>query len=108
MKRLIPLMVAFLSLFTGCADHYYRVKEDTVHIYIRKSDAKVIYFASSLDGYALHKAKKIDNHTWEVTAPAYVEFKYFCIADGVIYLPPCRFKEYDDFGTENCIYIPGM
>jgi len=32
----------------------------------------------------------------------------FLIADGVIYLPPCRFKEYDDFGTENCIYIPGM
>ena len=108
MKTCLPLIVVLLTLFTGCAEHYYRVKQDTVHIYIKKPDAKVIYFASSLDGYGLHKAKKIANHTWEVTAPAYVEFRYFCIADGVMYLPACRFKEYDDFGSENCIYIPGM
>ena len=108
MKKSLPFIFTFLAIFTGCADHYYRVKEDTVHIYIRKSDAKVIYFASSLDGYGLHKAKKIDNRTWEVTAPAHVEFKYYCIADGVMYLPPCRFKEYDDFGSENCVYIPEM
>ncbi|UCF83074.1 MAG: hypothetical protein JSV50_18120 [Desulfobacteraceae bacterium] len=109
MKSCIPLLiVALLSLFTGCTDHYYRVKQDTVHIYIKKPDAKVMYFASSLDGYRLHKAKQIDNHTWEVTAPAYVEFKYFCIADEVLYVPSCRFKECDDFGAENCVYIPEM
>ena len=107
MKIFIPLTVVLLSLFTGCADQYYRVKEGAVHIYI-KNDARVIYFASSLDGFKLRKAKKIDKNTWEVRAPAYIAFRYFFMADGVIYLPPCRFKEYDDFGSENCIYVPGM
>ena len=32
----------------------------------------------------------------------------FYIVDGAVYLPQCRLKEQDDFGSANCLYIPGM
>ena len=53
-------------------------------------------------------AKKIAPWTWLVTIPAGSEFTYFYIADGAVYLPPCCFTEKDDFGSENCLFIPDM
>ncbi|MDA3832294.1 MAG: hypothetical protein PF495_02760 [Spirochaetales bacterium] len=109
MKKYALLVVAVLFVFTGCAgSHFYKVKEDVVHIYLKNPDAKVVYFASSLDGYKPVRAKKINDKIWEVIVPAYVEFKYFYIVDGNVYLPSCRLKENDDFGSHNCIYVPGM
>ena len=64
--------------------------------------------SSSVDGYQLHQAEKIDSKTWLVTMPVGSEFTYFYIIDGIAYVPPCRFKEKDDFGSENCIFIPEM
>ena len=79
-----------------------------VSIYLKKDDAEVVYFSYSLDGYELHEADKIDDDTWEVRVPCSEEFKYFYIVDGDVYVPACRITEKDDFGSENCIFVPGM
>jgi len=79
-----------------------------VELYLKRPDATIVAFASSLDGYQLHQAEKRDSSTWKVTVPAYREFTYFYIVDGALFLPSCEFKEKDDFGATNCIYIPGL
>jgi hypothetical protein len=109
MKRCVLLTLAILFVLTGCAGHhYYRVEENAVRIYLRIPDAQAVYFASSLDGFEPVKAEKNTDETWEVRVPKDVEFTYFYIVDGAVYVPMCTFKEYDDFGSENCIYIPNM
>ena len=108
MGRYLLLTVVALSVFTGCVSHYHRAKGDWVHLYLKKPGAAVVFFASSLDGYELHRAKKIDDVTWEITIPARSEFTYFYTVDGVPFVPSCRLKENDDFGSKNCLYIPGM
>jgi hypothetical protein len=101
--------VVFLLVLTGCGGgHYYQEKEGMVSIYLNRADAEMVYFSSSLDGYQLHKADKIDDDTWEFRVQSSEEFKYFYIVDGDVYVPPCRITEKDDFGSENCIYVPGM
>ena len=45
---------------------------------------------------------------WEVTLSLGDEFRYFYMADGALVLPPCRYKEKDDFGSENCIFVPNL
>jgi hypothetical protein len=108
MKRLITATL-FLSIgLTGCANHFYQVKESLIHIYLEKPEAYTVSFASSEDGYKLRQAKKIDSRTWLVTMPVGLEFTYFYVIDGIAYVPSCRFKEKDDFGSENCVFIPDM
>jgi len=108
MGRRILLIAGILLLCTGCGKHYFRLNGDTLHMYLKKSDAKSVYFSSSLDGYELHRARQVAATTWEVTLPANGEFTYYYIVDGTVYLPPCRLKEYDDFGSENCVYAPDL
>jgi hypothetical protein len=69
-------------------------------------DAKIVQFASSVDNYHVHDILKSEPGFWEVSIPRQLEFKYFYIVDGVTYIPDCRFKEQDDFGKQNCIYLP--
>ena len=108
MRRYFLIVLAALFFLWGCAPHYYRVKGDMVHIYLKKPEAKVVLFASSRDGFKLHRAKRIDSETWEITTRASGEFRYFYIVDRAVYVPECRLKEQDDFGSANCLYSPGM
>ena len=108
MKRVFFAFIIYGWFLCGCSLHYHDVKDDQVHLYIKESPAGVVYFANSSDGFKLHQAVKIDHTTWEVIVPASREFSYFYIIDNKIFLPDCRFKEIDDFGQENCIYIPDM
>jgi hypothetical protein len=108
MKKYFLLSILVFSVFTGCAHHYYRVKGGAVELYLKRPDAITVAFASSLDGYQLHQAEKRDSSTWKVTVPAYREFSYFYVVDGALLLPSCKFKEKDDFGAINCIYVPGL
>jgi hypothetical protein len=100
-------MISFLFL-TGCAGHYCRKNNGTLNIFLKMPAAQQVYFLSSLDGYKPRKAMRIDGHTWQIDAPAQTEFKYFYKVDGTVYLPNCRMMEQDDFGSNSCIYIPGM
>ncbi len=108
MIKYAVLIGAAAVILTGCASHYYRVNDGMVHMYLKKPDVRIVYFASSLDGFDFHRAWKKDRTTWEVVVPADVEFKYFYMIDGEFYIPPCRNKESDDFGSENCLYAPGL
>ena len=102
-------IVSLLFVLAGCGTgHYHIVEEENVRIYLNNPDADLVYFASSLDGYELHEAIRIDDDTWEVQVPSDSEFKYFYVVDGVFYVPACRMTEKDDFGSENCIYVPEM
>jgi len=106
MRRYIPLLLLAPMLLFGCASHFYTIKTGAVHVYLRASDADNVFFASSLDGYALHELTKNGDGLWETSIPAQYEFRYFYIVDGQVFVPPCRLRERDDFGSENCLYCP--
>ena len=101
-------MVAVSLLCAGCATHYYRIEADGVNLYLRMPEAKIVYFATSLDEFGLYRTKRLESGIWQVAVPATREFTYFYKVDGSIYLPDCKLKEKDDFGDENCIFMPDM
>ena len=108
MKRLIMFSFLWMIGLGGCTSHYHRIEADMLRIYLKNSEAQKIYFSCSLDRFELRPARKIDSKTWMVSLPADREFTYFYIADEEIFLPACRFTELDDFGSRNCIFIPGQ
>ncbi|MEJ2099261.1 MAG: hypothetical protein P8X68_04710 [Desulfobacterales bacterium] len=108
MKKCLLFLMSALLIFTGCAGHYYRKNNGTLSIFLKMPNARRVYFLSSLNGYKPQKAIRVNDRTWQIDAPAQTEFKYFYKVDGKVYLPNCRLKEQDDFGSQNCIYIPGM
>ena len=99
----------FLLILAGCGGgHYTKSEGNILRMFLSLNDAKEVYFASSLDGFELHKANKTNDKTWEIRILANSEFKYFYVVDGSVYVPACRMTEEDDFGSENCVYVPGM
>ena len=101
-------MIAVSLLGAGCATHYYKMNADKVNLYLRMPEAKIVYVSTSLDEFALYRTNKLASGIWEVAMPATREFTYFYKVDGSIFLPDCKLREKDDFGDENCIFIPGM
>ena len=107
MKTLIlHLTVASLCLAGCTATHYHKRQSDRVTFYLKAPAAKGVVFASSLDAYSPHLARRVDGSRWAVSAAAGSEFRYFYIVDGAVYVPECQFYERDDFGSLNCIYVP--
>lgn len=104
------LFMVFLltGALSGCAHHYYCYEGSVVTIYLKAPDAESVSFASSLDGFALHPARKIDRKTWAFSLPDDSQFSYFYVIDGSVFIPECDYRENDDFGSANCIFIPGM
>jgi hypothetical protein len=107
MMSLLARFLAVAFLITGCADHSYRREDDQVHFRLRNGYAREVLFSSSLEGFGLQRAQKMDETTWEVTVPNGGEFTYFYIIDGKVHLPDCPYREKDDFGAYNCLYKPG-
>jgi hypothetical protein len=108
MKPLLTVALILIFSLAGCSNHYYRIKSDSLHLYLKKPGAKTVLFAFSKDSYEPHLALRVNSTTWEVTVPADVEFRYFFIVDGAVFLPSCQFTEKDDFGFKNCIFVPGL
>lgn len=105
-RFILVSLVWLLAGFSGCATPpQYKIDGTRLHLYLQKPDAREVYFASSIDAFVLHPAQMNENGTWEAVIPLGHEFRYFFIADGSVTLPPCRYKEKDDFGSENCIFI---
>jgi len=107
MKRLLLFSLLVFAL-AGCARHYYRLDDGSIRIFLRAPQASSVYFASSLDNFELHPADKSGSGTWVVSVDSDTQFSYFYVIDGQPYVPECTYKEYDDFGGENCVFIPGM
>ncbi|MBL4903805.1 MAG: hypothetical protein JKY62_14305 [Desulfocapsa sp.] len=107
MLRRWLVMGGMLWLCAGCASHHYITNNhDSVTLYLRLADADHVQFASSIDKYELHDSRKNGLGFWEINQAITPGSKYFYIVDGVAYIPDCRFKENDDFGSENCLYQP--
>ncbi len=96
-----------LFIFGGCAAHYHRVDKNGMTLYLRLPSAENVILFSSLDGFSPHTAQWRDGK-WVNSLPADREFRYFYQVDGQLFIPECRLKEKDDFGFENCVYVPGL
>ena len=96
-----------LSLVSGCAPHHFITSEtDVVTVYLDAPKASKVIFVSSVDNFREHATHKNANGLWAIGNLANREFQYFYIVDGRSYVPECRYREKDDFGTDNCIYQP--
>lgn len=107
MKKLVFLLLVSVLLSAGCARHYHRIEDGTLEMFL-KAKASSVLFASSLDNYTPVPAVRTGRETWVVSVPAGREFSYFYVIDGAVFVPECTYRESDEFGSENCIYIPGM
>jgi hypothetical protein len=107
-KQVSFLLLIVGVMLTGCASHDYVEKNNQLYLSLNKPEAKTVYFASSLDGFRLHRMERLGGNKWQIVVPAGRELRYFYIVDDLVFTPPCRFKERDDFGTENCVYVPEM
>ena len=108
MRPMLLLITAIFMLFNGCATHYYRVKPEGLEIILKMAEAKKVELVCTNELFGIHRARRIDREMWAVTLPSHREFSYFYLVDGAGYLPDCPLRETDDFGSENCIYHPGM
>ena len=98
-------LILAISTVAGCTTHYYKTQNDLVSIYLKKN-AQQVYFASSIDRYTLHPIDRNGKGCWEIQVSGNEAFRYFYVVDGKVYVPDCRFKEFDDFGMQNCIFMP--
>ena len=108
MKRLILQLAAVTFCLAGCAaTHYHERQTGRVPFYLRAPGAEKVEYVSSLDAYSPHQASKLSGSRWAVSVVPNSEFRYFYIVDGSVYLPECELYENDDFGSRNCVYVPG-
>ena len=108
MKRLILQLAAAALCLAGCAAaHYQERQPGRVTLYLKAPGAEQVEFVSSLDAFNPQRANRLEGSRWAVTVAANSEFKYFYIVDGAVFLPECEFYEKDDFGSRNCVFVPG-
>ena len=84
MKRLSLLLLIVGVMLAGCASHDYVVKNSQLYLSLKKPDAKTVHFASSLDGFTLHRTERLGATDGKSVVPAGNEIKYFYIVDGLV------------------------
>ncbi len=108
MKSLAPL-VFFMGFLAGCQPrHHVTFQAETVTLHLWLPEAASVQFASSIDSYTLHQAKRDRDGSWSVGSLPNQEFQYFYLVDGKPFIPDCRFRQSDDFGAMNCRHLPAM
>jgi len=102
------LALVFLAgALQGCVpQHSVTIHAETVTLALQAPKATSVQFASSADQYALHTATSNGDGIWFINGLANREFQYFYLVDGKLFIPDCRFRQNDDFGTTNCRYLP--
>jgi hypothetical protein len=96
-----------LLLIGGCApQHTVVVQRNSVVLALHLPGVDEVGFASSLDQFTVHQARKGQHGQWVIAGLPNREFQYFYLVDGKVLLPECRFTIRDDFGTLNCRYLP--
>ena len=107
MTRYLIALGILCGALAGCATHYSRTtgSGQTVLV-LRRPQAGRVQLAASVDGYRLHDASRCLFGAWTVRVPAAGEFQYFYVVDGTVYRPDCRYRQIDDFGSQNCIHQP--
>ncbi|MGD8837493.1 MAG: hypothetical protein PVJ19_21310 [Desulfobacteraceae bacterium] len=105
--RIIPIVLFLFSIIIGCASHYYRTDDNGVILHLREPKTASVTLFTSADGFLPNAAERRGG-TWVNRISSDGQFSYFYKVDGELYTPDCRFKEMDDFGLKNCIYVPGL
>jgi hypothetical protein len=103
---LVAVLAAAFVMAGGCAGHYHVIQSDHVDIYLTASQAQSVILVISSDPFQQIQALRDDSGQWRVSLKRLNEFKYFYLVDGQAYLPDCRLKENDDFGSNNCVFSP--
>ncbi len=98
--------ILLLSVSACTSDHYIARQSKGVTIYLDAPKASKVIFVSSADSFKEHTTHKDYRGLWTISNLADREFDYFYIVDGRVYVPACRYKEKDDFGAANCVYVP--
>lgn len=101
----MPLLILALTNSACAPKHYVQMQEDTIAFYYECPNAAEVLFASSIDRYSLHRARKVNGDTWEVIVPRVKSFSYFYLVDDKLALPDCLFTLLDDFGSRNCLFV---
>ena len=108
MNRLTLKFLAAAICLAGCATAHYQEREPgRVTLYLTAPGAEKVEFVSSLDAFNPHRASRLRGFRWAVTVATNTEFRYFYIVDGAVFLPECELYEKDDFGSRNCVFVPG-
>ncbi len=105
---LLPVVSLVLIFLAACQPrHFAQIEDEAISLYLTKPDAHQVQLGSSIDRFTLHSAVNRDG-VWEVTLPYRGEFEYFYLVDGQLFLPECRVRVSDDFGSKNCLFVPNM
>jgi hypothetical protein len=103
----IPILAAVL-VGGGCTAHHHAVKNGQVEMYLTAPQAQSVILVIAGDPFQKVPASRDASGTWKVTLNPSSDFKYFYIMDDEAYLPDCRMKEQDDFGSDNCVFTLRM
>ena len=103
---LIVLVAVFSIAIGGCAAHYHVIDSGHVEMYLRAPQAQLVVLVVSSDPFQEVQARRGDSGMWKATLNRQSEFTYFYLVDGKAYLPECRLREHDDFGSSNCVLSP--
>jgi hypothetical protein len=106
MKHPIVAVLAAVIMAGGCSSHYHSVRDGHVDVYLKAPEVQSVSLVISGDTFEQVPAARTLLGDWKATINKTVEFRYFYLVDGKVYLPDCRLKERDDFGADNCIYSP--
>lgn len=107
MTRSVYSILVLLLGLNACAAHSSKQsRPEPITFSLHKPLARNVQFLSSLDGYQGHETRRTVLGFWEIQIPAGKNFSYFYEVDGSPYLPDCQFKEFDDLGTQSCLYLP--
>ncbi|MBT4287127.1 MAG: hypothetical protein HOD92_07285 [Deltaproteobacteria bacterium] len=106
-KHYVSFLLLLASLLIGCTSHRIEKNTQGLKIFLKQENIVKLEFVSSINQFVPLTLKKNDNAEWIVKIPGKkTPFRYFYIRDGNFFLPDCKLKEKDDFGSENCIYDP--
>lgn len=100
------VLTLFLFVLSGCAPKHFVEKHTNALMFsLRSPEAKRVQLAASFDYYTLHDAQQNSYGVWQIEVPLHSELKYFYVVDSLVYIPECRLKEKDDFGSVSCLYL---
>jgi len=105
-KQSIVSVLAAVFVAGGCTAHYHIINNGHVEMFLTAPQAQSVVLVISGDTFQQVQALRDDSGMWKVTLSRLNEFKYFYLVDGKTYLPDCRLRENDDFGSNNCVFSP--
>lgn len=108
MKQHLLFIIISCTLVSGCAGTQHISRDaQTLTFKLYEPSATDVRFVHSANRFTPIAMTKTLPGLWETSLPPIMaEFKYFYLVDNRVYLPDCLAKEQDDFGSENCIYLP--